>query len=55
MMIPADKLYFDNFWDVQKVLIMQNLFKVIPAFWIVGLNLIGLFVFILQFLQLQLY
>ena len=51
-MMPINKLYLDNFWDIEKALIMQNIFDILPVFnWLLFLKSLHVFVFILQLLQ----
>ena len=55
-MMPADELCLDNFWDVGEALVVQNLVNVFPALLaklLISLELPGLLVFILEFLQPQ--
>ena len=49
----VDELYLNDFWDVKKTLIMQdpiNVFFALLAKLLIGFELPGLFVFILEFL-----
>ena len=48
--MPADKLCPDNFWDIQKTLIMQDFFNIVLICWIFGSGFLGLLIFALQFL-----
>ena len=56
--MPADELYPDNFRDVEKALVMQDLINIFPALLaklLISSELPGLLVFILEFLQPQFY
>ena len=53
--MSADELRFDDFWDVQKALVVQDTFDILPVdiAWLLSLNLSSYIVLILEFLQSQ--
>ena len=53
VMMPANKLYSDDFRDVREALMVQHAVDVVPAFWVFRCSLPGLFIFSLQLLQPQ--
>ena len=52
IVMPANKLYSDNFWDVREALLVQNSINVIPALLtklLISFEFLGLLLFGLQF------
>ena len=57
VVMPANKLYPDDFRDIREALIMQHAINVVPVgtAWLLSSNLPSLVVLILEFLQPQLH
>ena len=49
-MMATDKLYPDYFWDIKKILIVQDSFNVVSIFEALNHDFLGLIVLILEFL-----
>ena len=53
--MPTDKLCPNDFRDIEKALMVQHIFNILPVniAWLLNSNFLSLVVFILNFLQLQ--
>lgn len=54
-MISANQLNFDNFRNIKKVLIIKHLFKIYLALRFFSSNFLGLYIFLILFLEIQLH